>query len=164
MKQLGRALEVFLERACAVLMALMVLDVSWQVISRFVLGSPSSWSEELARFLLVWVGFLGAAYAYRRYAHLGLDLLTNSLEGRPRIWAERLGDLISLTFVVAVLIVGGIGIVLLTLDLDQKSAALGWPIGYIYAVIPLSGFFMAYFALERLVVGRSPVEETLPVD
>ncbi len=55
-------------------MAAIVLVVTWQVFSRFIIQSPSSFTEELSRFLLIWIGILGAAYAYKTKAHLGLDL------------------------------------------------------------------------------------------
>ena len=56
-------------------LAMMVIVVTWQVISRYALGDPSAWTEEVARMLLIWVGLLGGVYAYREKAHLGLDLL-----------------------------------------------------------------------------------------
>ena len=55
-------------------MIAIVTVVCWQVFSRFILRAPSSYTEELARFLLIWIGVLGASYAYRTKAHLGLDL------------------------------------------------------------------------------------------
>ena len=58
-----------------VLMSVMVIDVSWQVASRFVFRAPSSFTEELAGFLLIWIGLLGAAYGFPTRAHLGIDLL-----------------------------------------------------------------------------------------
>ncbi|NIX00358.1 MAG: TRAP transporter small permease subunit, partial [Phycisphaerae bacterium] len=54
-------------------MGVLVIDVTWQVITRFVLKNPSSWTEELATYLLIWVGLLGAAVALHRGAHLGID-------------------------------------------------------------------------------------------
>src|SRR5690625_5834068 len=76
MQVLDKALGYFL----AFLMAAMVIDVSWQVITRFVLGEPSAYTEELARFLLIWIGILGAAYSFRKRAHLGLDLFVRKLD------------------------------------------------------------------------------------
>ena len=57
------------------LMAIMTLDVLWGVFTRYVMGSQASWSDELARFLLIWVGILGAAYASGQKMHLAIDLL-----------------------------------------------------------------------------------------
>lgn len=164
MKLLNEHLERYLARGCAILMCLMVIDVTWQVLSRFLLEKPSSFSEELARFLLVWIGFFGAAYAYRKYAHLGLDIFTSKLEGRSRVSVDKLGDWVSLIFVSVVMIFGGFKIMLLTLELNQLSAALQIPMGYVYSVVPISGVLIAIFSIERILYGRPEPDHSLPID
>jgi len=154
MKALNEKLECALYWVCAVLMALMVLDVSWQVLSRFILKNPSSFSEELARFLLIWIGFFGAAYAFRKYSHLGLDIVTSNLESHLRVFAERFADAVCLLFFIVIMVFGGAKIMTLTLTLNQLSPALQVPMGYVYSVIPISGLLMCSFAIERLVFGR----------
>ena len=57
------------------LMAVLVIDVLWQVASRYVWSVPSSFTDEVAGFLLVWVGLLGAAYVAGSNGHLAIDLL-----------------------------------------------------------------------------------------
>ena len=69
--KLNRVLEVFL----VILMSVLVIDVLWQVFSRYLLSSPSSFTDELAGFLLIWVGLLGAAYVAGRKEHLAIDIL-----------------------------------------------------------------------------------------
>jgi len=154
-RYLERVLKVFL----ALLMAAMVLDVTWQVITRFILGSPSAYTEELARFLLIWIGLLGAAYAYRRKAHLGLDILSQKLEGSAA--GRRLEIFISLVgilFASVIMIYGGLKLMWLTLELEQTSAALQVKMGYVYSVIPLSGVLIVLFALDRIVNGDPDAE------
>ena len=72
-------LDYFIEKLLPLLMLAIVLIVCWQVLSRYLLHSPSSISEEIARFLLIWISLIGAVYCYRTKAHLGLDILTNKL-------------------------------------------------------------------------------------
>jgi hypothetical protein len=55
-------IDKILEKFVAALMAILVVDVLWQVISRYVLSAPSSFTDELAGFLLIWVGLFGSAY------------------------------------------------------------------------------------------------------
>ncbi|WP_346838676.1 TRAP transporter small permease [Microbulbifer sp. SAOS-129_SWC] len=133
------------------LLALMVLDVTWQILTRFLPMNPSSYTEELARYLLVWIGLLGAAYAYRTRAHLGIDLLTNALPPRLRRAAQIFALLVCLAFAAAVMVFGGIKLVLLTLELNQMSAALDIPMGIVYSVIPLSGTLICVFSIEPLL-------------
>lgn len=164
MKALFEKIELVLAKACALLMLLMVLDVSWQVLSRFVLRDPSSVSEELARFLLIWIGMLGAAYAYRKYAHLGLDIVTARLEGSKKILAERFSDIVSLAFAAIIMVFGGLKIVLLTLELNQISPALEVKIGYVYSIIPISGLLICLFAVERIIYGRPLPDTSVNID
>ena len=70
-KILNKALEILL----VFIMSLLVIDVIWQVASRYILSSPSSFTDEMAGFLLIWTGLLGAAYVAGRNEHLAIDIL-----------------------------------------------------------------------------------------
>lgn len=145
-----RILDSALANTLVVLMLGLVGAVSWQVISRYVFAAPSSWTEEVARFLMIWVGLLGAAYAFRTGAHLGLDLLPSKLTGRSATSLKRLNSLVVLVFSLAVLIVGGGGLVSLTWELRQYSAVLGLPIALVYSVIPLTGALICVYAIAAM--------------
>lgn len=143
--------DLGLKRTLIGLMAAIVLVVCWQVLSRFVLGAPSSMTEEIARCLLLWIGMLGAAFAYRTGQHLGLDIVTRKL---PSHWQHRLAMLLTaavVLFALAVMVGGGGQLVLLTYQLDQMSAALGVRISWIYLVLPLSGILIAFYGCCQLV-------------
>jgi TRAP-type C4-dicarboxylate transport system permease small subunit len=147
------------------LLAVMVLDVIWQVFTRFVLKHPSSYTEELAGFLLIWIGLLGAGYAFYTKAHLGIDILTHRLRGPKRRIVEITVNGCVLLFAFFVFILGGIRLVSLTLTLNQISPALGIKMGYVYIVIPLSGtLFFIYAAgfILKAFLSRSTGEESHP--
>jgi len=129
------------------LMGFLVIDVTWQVFTRYILGSPSSYTEEIARFTLIWIGLIGAAHALRMRLHLGIDLLVTRLTGQARYIILSLSWLATLSFAFFVMTVGGFYLVSLTLALDQTSAALGIKMGYVYLAIPLSGLLMCFYAL-----------------
>ena len=132
------------------LLAAMVLNVSWQVFTRFVLSDPSSYTEELARYLLIWIGLIGAAYASGRGLHLAIDLLPSRLAGRSGRGLAITIKLCVTAFAVGVLVVGGLQLVRLTLSLGQTSAALRIPIGWVYMALPLSGVLIAWFAVRDI--------------
>lgn len=134
-----------LEVALAALMALMTLDVLWQVFSRYILRSPSSLTDELARFLLIWIGVLGAAYVSGQDKHLAIDLLPNRLKGRSKQRLLIFIQAIILVFAFAVMVVGGIRLVYITLHLGQQASALQVPLGYVYTVVPLSGMVVVFY-------------------
>lgn len=136
----------------AFLMGIMVLNVLWQVASRYLLGSPSIFTDELANYLLIWVGLLGAAYASGKKLHLAIDLLPNKLEGKSK---QRLSLVITslvVLFVVTVMVIGGGRLVYLTLLLEQLSPSLQIPLGYIYMVIPISGIFIIYYSISNYLI------------
>ncbi len=143
LKWTDKSLVVILE----FLMAFIVLDVTWQVLSRFVVRHPSPYTEELARFLLIWIGLLGSSYAYRQKMHLGVDVLVQKFSPKNQVWAEILIHSLVLIFAVAVMVWGGFRLVFLTIKLDQISAALQVRMGYVYIVIPLSGLLITFYAL-----------------
>ncbi len=151
MSKLTAAIDKVLEQALVWLMAIMVVVVTWQVATRYLLNSPSSFTEELATYLLIWISLLGGAYGVRLGAHLGVDVLTHRLEGRNKRISELLIYSMIIFFSLLVFIIGGIRLVYVTLTLDQVSAALKIPIGYIYTVIPLSGALMIYYAVHRML-------------
>lgn len=139
----------FLGAAVALLMGLMVLNVLWQVASRYLLGSPSIFTDELANYLLIWVGLLGAAYASGKKMHLAIDLLPNKLEGTRKRQLNLLITFFVVLFALTVMIVGGVRLVYLTLLLNQLSPSLQIPLGYIYLVIPISGLFIIYYSITN---------------
>ena len=141
------------------MMGLSVVNVLWQVFTRFVLSNPSSYTEELARYLLIWIGLIGAAYASGKRLHLAVDLLPKWLTGKARNRLAVAIELLVGTFAVGVLVVGGLQLVLLTLNLGQTSAALGIPLGVVYMALPCSGVLITGFALREIRnILRSPAE------
>jgi len=147
MDRVVRILDVVLKNVLIGLMVALVAAVSWQVISRYVFASPSSWTEEVARFLMIWIGLLGAAYAFRTRAHLGLDLLPKKLTGRSAETLKLFTLVVVVLFSVTVLIIGGGNLVTLTWELRQYSAVLGLPIAFVYSVIPTAGVLICLYAI-----------------
>ena len=143
-------LEATLGWFLVVVMGVSVVNVLWQVFTRFVLSNPSSYTEELARYLLIWIGIIGAGYAAGRRLHLAIDLLPNRLKGGPRIVLGVISELCVAAFAVGVLLIGGLRLVSLTLSLGQTSAALGIPIGYVYLALPLSGLLITWYAARDI--------------
>lgn len=142
-------IDRFLGATVALLMGLMVINVLWQVASRYLLGSPSVFTDELANYLLIWVGLLGAAYATGKKMHLAIDLLPNKLEGSKKRQLNLVITFFVIVFALTVMIIGGARLVYLTLLLEQLSPSLQIPLGYIYLVIPVSGLFIIYYSISN---------------
>ena len=159
-------MDVVLGWALVVLMGLAVVNVLWQVFTRFVLGNPSSFTDELARYLLIWVGLFGAAYASGKRMHLSIDLLRTKLGGRAVHWHSIVVVVIVGVFALFVMVIGGVRLVSLSFLLGQTSAALNVPLGVVYLALPVSGalivVYLSLFVIERVRLLRG-LPPTLPV-
>jgi TRAP-type C4-dicarboxylate transport system permease small subunit len=145
--KINRVLEVFL----VILMSALVVDVLWQVASRYILSSPSSFTDELAGFLLIWVGVLGAAYVAGRKEHLAIDILIQrSSPARQRMLLYIIYALIFL-FALSVMVTGGVVLMYTRFALQVKSAALELPLGYVYSVLPVSGLIIMYYEVVHIL-------------
>lgn len=118
----------------AILLAVAVALVSFQVFTRFVLGDPAAWSEILARGLIIWSVFLVSAAAFRYGAMISIDLFIDRLPPRLRIYGQRLVCTAVLTLL-SILVWQGY---LMTLRVSgQQIAMLQISMSWFYAAIPI---------------------------
>jgi len=144
------------------LFASLILGVLWGVLSRYLLGRQSRWTEEFAIYAIVWVSLLGAALVFRERGHLGVDYFVGKLHPSAQQLARWIGDVAVMIFTTLVLIYGGTLLVTETLAAGQVTPAMGWKIGYLYSVVPLSGIFILAFCFEHLLRDRTSAPTTAP--
>lgn len=118
------------EAAILLLLFAMVVSAMAQVITRYVFNAPLTWSEELSRYLFIWLSFLGTWYAWVRREHLGIDLLPEALPPPARRVLLVLLEAIVLLFAVASMYYGQR---ILQVSVRQPSAVLRVPMVWIYA-------------------------------
>jgi TRAP-type C4-dicarboxylate transport system permease small subunit len=144
------------------MMGFAVLNVLWQVFTRYVMGDPSAYTDELSRYLLIWVGLLGASYAAGKRMHLAIDLLPMRLTGRAHEALGLLIDFAIFLFALVVMVFGGVRLAALQLMLEQTSAALRVPLGYVYLALPVSGLLIMFYSVlymldrVRILRGEAP--------
>lgn len=146
-----RGMTAALNGALIMAVALLVLDVVWGVFTRYVMGEQAKWTEELARFLLVWVALLGGAVAFGTKSHLGVDFFVGKFHADVQRLMAVLVHLIVLFFAAAVFLYGGGRVVADALSMEQMTPALGWKMGYVYLALPISGLFMILYTVENLI-------------
>ena len=149
--KLRKSIDAALAASLILIMAVMVLNVLWQVFSRYVLGAPSSFTDELARYLMIWLGVLGAAYVSGRNGHVAIDVLPARCAPPLRRRLQQAVRGIILAFAFFGLVVGGSRLVYVTLVLEQYSPALRLPLAYVYLAIPLSGILIIYYKTSDLL-------------
>ena len=143
-------IDYYLGRFLALLMGVMTVDVLWGVFTRYAMGNQASWSEELARFLLIWIGILGAAYASGQNMHLAIDLLMPKLTETNQRRLKVLINTLIILFALTVLVIGGARLMYITNVLGQLSPALRVPMYVVYSVMPLSGLLVIYYKIVDL--------------
>jgi len=144
--KVNKILEVFLIS----IFALLVLAVLFQVFSRYILGTSFTWTEEFARFALIWMTILGAAYLNAKREHLSMDFLYEKLSVSNKRKASILIEILVLLFALIVMVIGGLNLVYTTLHLEQLSGTLRIPLGYVYAIMPFSGFLIICFSIYHI--------------
>jgi TRAP-type C4-dicarboxylate transport system permease small subunit len=148
--KLKEKLDQFLRVLIAVFMGLMVINVTWQVFSRYILGDPSSFTDELARYSMIWLGLAGAAYVSGKNAHLAIDILPEKLKGKKLLYLKIFIHLMVIFFGAVIMVWGGGNLVYITQVLQQKSATLQIPLSWVYGIIPVSGILVVYYHLFHI--------------
>lgn len=154
---LMKGIDTLLDWVLTLIMTIMLVVVSAQVWYRFVLNNPLAWSEEVARYLFVWISFLGSAVGVRMHVHLGIDLIDKALSPRGRKIMTIVVNLLIQIFLVVVIVWG---IKILKVVQFQKSASMGIPMTYPYLAVPVGSALMLLNSLRNTwAVLFTPVKE-----
>ena len=145
-QNINRVIEVVL----IVIFALLVLDVLWQVFGRYVLGQSFSFTEEFARFALIWLAILGAAYLNGRREHLSMDFLLQKLSPEKLAKRMQIIEIFMFVFALVVMVIGGGNLVYTTLYLGQVSPAMHVSLGYVYSIVPISGLLIMFYSIYNI--------------
>ncbi|ETX28051.1 TRAP transporter small permease [Roseivivax isoporae] len=157
-----RAVDAVLRTTVIAIFAVLVVCVCWQVVSRYVLGTPSVLTDEIARFLFMWLALIGGAYTFGARRHLAIDLLTSGLTGRKQLASEAAVLVVVIAFALVVMVWGGGTLVARTFASGQVTPALRISMGWVYAAIPFAGIVISYFCLlffADIARGRMPSAE-----
>lgn len=128
----------------------MVILVFMNVVFRYFLNSAIAWSEEIARFMLIWLSFLGAVLAFMKNDHLSLDILVKALPRRPAAVLSSFADILVL-IAVGLIFSGGLWIAQDSFSSGWTSPATETPYGIVYLVVPVSAGLMFLLGLLKLV-------------
>lgn len=155
-----KGIDTALNWILTMIMTIMLVVVSAQVWYRFVLNNPLAWSEEVARYLFVWISFLGSAVGVRMNVHLGIDLIDKALSPRAR---KVMTVVVNLLIQIFLLVVIFWGIKILKVVQFQKSASMGIPMTYPYLAVPVGSAFMLLNSLRNTweCLFSGPEEETV---
>ncbi len=148
-RKIKKAMNTLLFGLCVVIMVLLVLDVSWQVLSRYLFRQPSTFTDEVARFLMIYMSFLGGAYIFGADGHLSVTSLRDKLPAKVKSWVIIFTYALIAAFAVIVMIFGSQRLILRTLD--QPSPALGLSMGIFYMILPFSAICIVIYMVLNLI-------------
>ena len=157
--QLNERLAAVLRWVLIGVFVVLVAVVTWGVASRYLLGDQASWTEELARLLMVWLALLGAALVCREDRHLGMDVVVRSWTEDAQRIARLFVTLLVLGFAAFVMAWGGWQLVSQRFASGQTLPALGVSRGWFYLALPFSGVLTVLFMLETLL---TRLRESIP--
>jgi TRAP-type C4-dicarboxylate transport system permease small subunit len=142
-------LELVLMMLCGILCFGFSLSVTADIVTRTI-GHPWLWLQELTSALFIYAIFIGAATATRRNDHLYLTAISESMHGTPRVIVEVITRLVVLAVSFCLIWYGYLNYLR---GFGSFRLPSGWPIAYLYVIIPLCGILIALFTIEQLVNG-----------
>jgi TRAP-type transport system small permease protein len=145
-----RRLTWGIERVLILLSIAIAVVVFLQVVFRYVLRQPLFWSEELPRYLLIWMSFLAAAVAQKQDAHINITLCLAPLAPRARRILQLLTNGIVLGFLGILVYSGGL---VTNITAHHRSTALQLPMGFVYAALPVGACLMMLYLVLQIVDG-----------
>jgi TRAP-type C4-dicarboxylate transport system permease small subunit len=136
------------QRVTVILVSVMIAVVGLNVFCRYILGFSWAWGEELPRYALVWIAFIGGTVAVKRGEMMVISFLVDKLPATRKRLVMAIAYSSSCIFLITVVVYG---VFLSAATYKQLSPALRFPMTYAYAVIPISCSIMLFHILIQLV-------------
>lgn len=150
----------FLEKVIAILLAIIIITMFSQVVFRYLLNQSLYWSEEIVRYLFIWLVFLGGALVTRDDGHIGIDYLLTIIPSKHRNLLRIFGSIV----VILVSIFFSIGGIILVFRLKGSlSPALGLPVNwFLYAALPAASLFSTWYGYKNFIKLRNSISSPSP--
>lgn len=126
----------------------MVALTCWQVLTRYVLNHPSSWSEELVSYMFAWMSLMGASLVTSERGHMNIPILVDKCAPPVQRLLLCVAEVIGFLFSAVILAYGGFRIA--NLAMGQMTSSLGVPIGVFYVVLPLCGILNMVYTVMNI--------------
>lgn len=150
------AVEFVIRKIIGILMALMVAVMFYQVILRYVFNSSNIWSEEITRYMFVYVSLLGSFVAVRRNSHLKVDFFVGLLKGNVYRYFTIITSIGVLLFLIYLCPLS----FKLSMDtMKSVSPGLNLPMGYVYLAVPIGSVLMILGMIELILKKLAGKEE-----
>ncbi|HSB81033.1 MAG TPA: TRAP transporter small permease [Candidatus Methylomirabilis sp.] len=139
LQRLSGSLQRCTEFAVMALMGFLVIIVVASVVFRYILLSPLTWSEEVGRYVMIWLGFLAASIATRQGLHVGVDFVVQWVPPGIAVWLRGVARTVTAGFLLIVMVYG---FILVTNLWDQYSPVMDIRMTWPYLAIPVGSLLM----------------------
>ncbi|KIL45243.1 TRAP transporter small permease [Jeotgalibacillus soli] len=148
----------FEEYICIALFSIMTLLVSAQIFARFIFNFPLEWSEELSRFVFIWLVYVAIALAAKHNRHLKMEIGEKTIAKKTGNWIYYFSDVIWLTFNVF-MIFYGTQMVQTLLGSIQVSAVTRINMGLVYIIVPIGFTIMSLRIIQNMIRRRNTASQ-----
>ena len=148
MKKVEKVLDTVMRFLMALAMLTLLVFGTWQIFTRWVLGNPSTFTDELLRYVLIIAGFIGSAYCFYRDEHLALTLITDKAKGPFKLCLDIFIEICILFFVIYVFIFGGFK---LANTATNVSSVMHIPMKSLYMIEPICGILIVLARILKYV-------------
>lgn len=143
MSKVRKVTDKILEAVSIFILGIMTVLVVYQVVTRYVFNSPSSWSEAVVTYGFIWLAMLCGAYVFGKRDHMAMTFILDKFKGKAKVAVEMINEFLILLFAVGVLLVGGYFGALK--QMTQADSILPISMGVIYIAIPAAGICMLIY-------------------
>lgn len=143
-----KKIEIGIPLICMILMTTIIFV---QVVGRYLFHYSISWSEEVGRYLVIWITFGGSVLAFRRGAHIGVNALVNILTPKIRYYVTLLSQVITICFFIVLGYYGTIHTINQIIHL-QLGPATRLPMAIPYSAIPIGSVLVIYYLINKIVI------------
>lgn len=151
--KIDRPIAVFCKAIIFIAFVIIIISAAIQVFYRFVLDKSFSWTDELCRYGMIWITFVGAGYAVRTHQHIAVDLLKNFVPSKAGAILDRVNGVLTLVFGASLAYFGG---KLSLMNMTQVSPGLKISMGFMYASIPICGILVCIYAIFDVIGWVAP--------
>jgi len=148
LKKVEKVLDTVMRFLMALAMLTLLVFGTWQIFTRWILGNPSTFTDELLRYVLIIAGFIGSAYCFYRDEHLALTLITDKAKGPFKLCLDIFIEICILFFVVYVFIFGGFK---LANTATNVSSVMHIPMKTLYMIEPVCGILIVLARILKYV-------------
>ncbi len=152
-QQLNRTLLT----VCAIILALMAVFANWQVIGRYVLSSPPGWTDEVLRFMLIWLTMIGAPLAHGLNRSMLVTFFVDRMSDKNKVKNVIFVECLVIVFSLIVLIIGGL--TYSKIGWNVISPSLGIRMTWIYLSLPVSGILFSIYSVEKIKVAYAKLQK-----